>query len=60
MNNKEIRILELLKRLRDSRMPRFGGHEYKGAGVGMGRFLLGLTAHGFKKNGKVVISNGAY
>lgn len=41
-------------------MPGFGGFEYTGKGTGMGRWLLGLTAHVRKINGKPVISNGAY
>ena len=58
--NKDLRLLELLKRLRDPRCPRFGGVGYAGRGYGMGRFLLGLTAYVEKKNGKVVLRNGLY
>src|SRR3990167_8390796 len=49
-------LAALVKLLKDPRMPTYGGHEYKGAGTGMGRLLLGLTAHGRKINGKVVRS----
>lgn len=60
-SNSNVCTLEFLKRLRDPRMPRYGGHEFKGAGVGMGRFLLGLTAYAVKRHkGRVVIVNEAY
>jgi len=58
--DKSLKLMELLRRLRDPRMPRFGGHEYKGLGVGMGRFLLGLTAYAEHRNGKVLLSNRAF
>ena len=58
--DKNLRLLELLKLLRDKRCPDFGGFEYAGRGKGMGRYLLGLTAHARKLNGKVVLTNGAH
>lgn len=58
--DKQLRLLELLKRLRDPRMPKHGGYAYNGRGVGMGRLLLGQTAYAQKRNGKVVVTNGAY
>ena len=54
------RTLLLLQLLRDPRMPPFGGFESGGRGLGMGRFLLGLTITGLKINGRMVLSNGAY
>lgn len=58
--NKEMRLMYLLKRINDPRCPRFGGFGYRGHGVGMGRLLLAVTAHAWKRNGKVVLTNGAY
>jgi len=59
-NYKPVRTLQLLKRLQDPRCPKFGGHEYAGRGRGMGRLILNVTAYAITRNGKVVISNGAY
>jgi hypothetical protein len=60
MNQEADRYIKFIRTIRDRRIPRFGGHDYRGWGKGHGRFFLALTLNMTKRNGKAVFTNEAF